>query len=817
MARMEPELHENVTIATKTYRHRTTDTPHTVNSHDMNDLVTDHIFIAPYEICAAGIGLLSILVNRHIIDASFSKLYQLSLRLGWEKVFTQERQKLKPNDISVMKCFVLNRLLQEYLKDSHSFVKRSKTLYNEIKSRMSTDFPQWTSQNLFEEVKRWQDMQRRRRLFYFNHTELRQLPGLLMLHKAATNWCHCLINHFRQNTKLWETEGRNRFTEHFQHSFIIVAQPTGSEGAAATQYIKSTTGHFAKLNTRIICLLDPVILKDYIDLSTIDVTLYPLNRETNDKKEKQLPIKWQIQKVMSAEGTPVSIFYAEVNTLQLGTHDSESKRLPLNSTLCQLEFRWKIKINDPEYEENIVLLSQPFGICSHAQYFPKFVAQIFLHEMKQILNHQNTTTDPNIITEFIRRYYTRMTGVELTDHTNRYIREVFAKAIDDVKSTRTMNTLDNTYEDLLAKMISQIDFLVLHPVLSLMYDDSLFLGICNSTEVDKMLNGTREEPHLLLRFNTLTNHQWNSNAIVQFIIHDGNLKRASFDTKTFANEMCRLICESMSDKIKPAKVLSTMSPRIFTDFQWYFHEELYRLNKMSLPSSDSYDPLLPILWMTMRQNDSNNPPQTSTVSNNSIQRKKRNYSDLLPTIESVSSEVRPIPINVIVHVNSIDDNLLQQNTSSNDFHRSMIPHSRIDVKVGRGEKIDQSDNPKGAKKNRQWVVEMPDDTDISPAVIFSYLSEKFRNLPDNQNEHASSNNIHRANQGQISSSNMIYCNGSKRMKSPINNSSNIPSEISKVDLDPVANVGLNNTQNQIQIKQEPCDVDYAILTDTMLV
>lgn len=28
-------------------------------------------------------------------------------------------------------------------------------------------------------------------------------------------------------------------------------------------------------------------------------------------------------------------------------------------------------------------------------------------------------------------------------------------------------------------------------------------------------------------------------------------------------------------------------------------DELYRLNKMSLPSSDAYDPLLPILWMTM--------------------------------------------------------------------------------------------------------------------------------------------------------------------------------------------------------------------------
>jgi hypothetical protein len=41
-----------------------------------------------------------------------------------------------------------------------------------------------TSKDLFDEVRRWQDMQRRRRLFYFNHQEVGQLPGLLMLHKA---------------------------------------------------------------------------------------------------------------------------------------------------------------------------------------------------------------------------------------------------------------------------------------------------------------------------------------------------------------------------------------------------------------------------------------------------------------------------------------------------------------------------------------------------------------------------------------------------------------------------------------------------------
>lgn len=69
-----------------------------------------------------------------------------------------------------------------------------------------------------------------------------------------------------------------------------------------------------------------------------------MNREGNNKKEKQLPIKWEIRQVKSAEDNLVSIYYAEMNTLELGKFDSVYKRLLFNSTLCQLEFRMKIKV-----------------------------------------------------------------------------------------------------------------------------------------------------------------------------------------------------------------------------------------------------------------------------------------------------------------------------------------------------------------------------------------------------------------------------------------------------------------------------------------
>ena len=47
-----------------------------ININQLYDLADDHNFIAANEICTGAIGLLSVLFNRNIIDASFSKLYQ---------------------------------------------------------------------------------------------------------------------------------------------------------------------------------------------------------------------------------------------------------------------------------------------------------------------------------------------------------------------------------------------------------------------------------------------------------------------------------------------------------------------------------------------------------------------------------------------------------------------------------------------------------------------------------------------------------------------------------------------------------------------
>ena len=59
-------------------------------------------------------------------------------------------------------------------------------------------------------------------------------------------------------------------------------------------------------------------------------------------------------------------------------------------------------------------------------------------------------------------------------------------------------------------------------------------------------------------------------------------------------------CHRVGSLIFNGIFVSNMSRYLLQNpFEWKLDEELYRLNKMTPPSTDSYDPLLPVLWMTM--------------------------------------------------------------------------------------------------------------------------------------------------------------------------------------------------------------------------
>ena len=64
----------------------------------------------------------------------------------------------------------------------------------------------------------------------------------------------------------------------------------------------------------------------------------------------------------------------------------------------------------------------------------------------------------------------------------------------------------------------------------------------------------------------------------RFIVHRrmdtydllGRLIKATFHTKAFVDEMCRMICESNSENAKRTRILSDIENRTFHDFSLYF-------------------------------------------------------------------------------------------------------------------------------------------------------------------------------------------------------------------------------------------------------
>jgi hypothetical protein len=97
------------------------------------------------------------------------------------------------------------------------------------------------------------------------------------------------------------------------------------------------------------------------------------------------------------------------------------------------------------------------------------------------------------------------------------------------------------------------------------------------------------------------------------------------------------------------------------------------------------------------------------------------------------------------------------------------------------DEVDHSNNQATTTKNRQFLIDVPGNIDISPAVIFHYLGDKFADMSNDQNGVAPPNYLIRPKQTTVSLSNMVDSNDSRLMSSPLDDSasnSNSSSEVS---------------------------------------
>ncbi|CAF3080742.1 unnamed protein product [Rotaria sp. Silwood2] len=552
----------------------------------------DYEFLSPNEIYMNAIGLIFNLTTKYLIHISFINLYQRSLQLTWMNLLNRERRNLKPNINSVAKCFMINRLIAECKKDPCQFARQTGELYEEIKMRISCITPSaWTVEDFYDQIELWQNLQSHRRLFHINHDEANRPQSLLTLQQIATKiYSHCLSSCQRN----FNDQNYDHLKKLLQHSFIIIAQPSIPECVVAAKYDKSGNTYSAKLHTRIICLLEPDIVEKNLIFANVAVTLFPFDRNLDLFGEEQPTLKWHKRQIIDPDNILRSFFYVELESIKLKKLDRPNSRPMYNGKMCQLEFKIKIRINELNIEENHKLTSEQFGICSHAQYYPEYVAQVLLHQVEQISQSNNSIIQPNTLTNYILRYYTRISGMEAKLQTTQYITDVLQTVYEKTITSKTTTSFD-IYQNILVKLISQMEMFVDYPFLSMMYHDGLFLGINNNT-LDQQLHGTRQRPHMLFRFNSLTDHHSTQHASVRFIVHNGQLTKATFHAKAFIDEMCQMICEANSHEAMNRQFRLAITDRNFHEF----NIELFRLSATVSQFNDAYQPLIPVLWDTMR-------------------------------------------------------------------------------------------------------------------------------------------------------------------------------------------------------------------------
>lgn len=174
-----------------------------------------------------------------------------------------------------------------------------------------------------------------------------------------------------------------------------------------TKYEKVGKDFLAKIKTRIICLLDLDRIKHHLNLSDIgklifmrksflcyifvffqDVTLYPENRQIDSEGDKQLPLTWKTRTIMSSENRGRIFHYVELKENDfVKLRKTNVKGKPLyNNGLCRLKFEIKftVRVVGLQIEVPIILMSQLFGLCSHAKYCSKYLAQVFIAEVNQM-------------------------------------------------------------------------------------------------------------------------------------------------------------------------------------------------------------------------------------------------------------------------------------------------------------------------------------------------------------------------------------------------------------------------------------------------
>ncbi|CAF1048516.1 unnamed protein product [Adineta ricciae] len=524
-----------------------------------------------------------ILLSGRVMHHSFWNLFEKSDENERRQLLIDERSRLKLDDKAKPKRFVINRLIHAYAENNNHMNQQISQLIESIQNQLSDTIPCepmfYTPSQLYGTVQAWRQIQCRRRLFF---EECVQPCNLLTLQRLMTDQFLNVMHSFQQNSHSFQEQ---ILLELFQHSLLIVVQPCGTDCIAATKYEKEANNFVAKLKTRILCLLDPIRTQEYLTLSNTEMTLQREGDEADG--DLQAALVYKTRTIMTKENTERIFGYYELKEtecLKL-TKLNDNGKPSFNKMLCKLRFQtvFRVKINEIFYAYPVIYTSKLFGLCSHAKYYPKYLAKVFLNEVEEMHRHINPTFHANILKEYIAKFYKRVTGVDIKLHTLSFLVDQMHRFYELCEKRAASPTAPvlivslNIYEDFMANLFSQIRFLDNQPCLALMYHDNLCRGI-TSEIYDKELEKTEStSTKILIRFENFTLQDPKNYPDFIVVKFDDTLSTSRISFEYLLNDICRY-CDEITDNSLQIFAEDQLLP--FSTFNLYYDSGLSRSHLM---------------------------------------------------------------------------------------------------------------------------------------------------------------------------------------------------------------------------------------------
>ncbi|CAF1076007.1 unnamed protein product [Adineta steineri] len=599
-------------------------------------------FLAPNEYSNKTFGLLAFLLRNSVGEINFSSILDEAEKKsqrdhdknGEEKLANEviklleaERVKLKlaPNDVSIEKCLMLTRIISYIQENRQKFIPLLSDIRMDMRLKMldtstnrtisyPNDFRQ--REHDFDHRKNAQDI---RRLFYFTHEEVKNPPSLISLQNRVTEHLSYMIDCKMRYESKFRNTGIQECLDIINNSFMIVDQPHCGFNSATVYKRKGPGDYITKVSVTIVSLLHD-FMETHPNLIEIH-SIKPSFLLSSDKYElaNPQPMSWKICELQaSPHDKPQRILYAELSDLIIKQANKNDTQVHFAQKLHSLQFNFDVQINLTEYRfskiHQISLSSAQFAIASRHCQVPRLLTHVILNDIQRL----SKTKLPEIrtIIHYMERYFIYRIGVLPCAQTRAYLQEELEKAKSErinypsleerftvcIKIKKKRYT-DKMNHDFLTSYVHQIDFMAKHPVLSMMYADRLFLGICNSDKVAEIVNtySTMTSPLIAFRMNGIKVNYANfveksiddrliepdSCAIRNNIYNHrkGTSEQLTLDTAKLSQELSKLVFIDSLVDARSIKVLSNfdyktdaIENKSFDNFTKYYDASIHNVS-----------------------------------------------------------------------------------------------------------------------------------------------------------------------------------------------------------------------------------------------